>query len=255
MNKEKLNELLDSVYELEGLIHLALNRDDNPDHLALLISRKGEIVGKVAASLNVADSAKGDDEEVEVVEKGEIIHPEYNENKETRNNSYDPEPIILAPLGAPEDISELAEEESAPEEEAAVMAAVSVPIENIESEKEMEKVVEDLAGVEEQAMEEIVEDIAKVSLEKAPAPVVEETVARTPNPETRGRLVFTLNDKFRFKRELFGNSDADFNNTLSYVASLDNYLEAEDYFLTELQWNPDREEVKEFLEILKKYFK
>lgn len=254
MDKEKLNELLDSVYELEGLIHLALNRDDNPDHLALLIARKGKVVGKVAESMD-SINLPVIDENVESVEREESLRTESSDFTVVQNRADEPEPIILAPLGAPEDIPEELEEGSAAEEEETLVAAAFEPLENIETPEEIEKAVDEVAGAEELAMEKIVEDIAKVSLEKERESIGVEKTVQPPKTETRGRLVFTLNDKFRFKRELFRNSEADFNNTLSYVASLDNYLEAEDYFLTELQWDPEREEVKEFLEILKRYFK
>lgn len=71
----------------------------------------------------------------------------------------------------------------------------------------------------------------------------------------RGRLVFTINDRFRFKRELFNNSDINFNETLARVASMEGYEEAEDYFVDELQWDLERQDVADFLEILKNYFK
>ena len=41
MNKEELTGLLDCIYELEGLVHLALSRDDSPEALPELIARKG----------------------------------------------------------------------------------------------------------------------------------------------------------------------------------------------------------------------
>ena len=73
--------------------------------------------------------------------------------------------------------------------------------------------------------------------------------------EPRGRLVFSINDRYRFRRELFNGSDVDFNTTLSLVASMDDYEEAEDYFLDELQWDEKSPDVIDFLEILKNYFK
>ena len=51
MNKDELNRLLDSVYELEGLIHLALAREDCPEVVPGLILRKAESLPKLAASI------------------------------------------------------------------------------------------------------------------------------------------------------------------------------------------------------------
>lgn len=145
MNNNQLNSLLDSIYELEGLVHLAIAREDIPDSLPNLIARKGEELAARAGSLR-------------------------------------------------------------------------------------------------RTLQE---------LQDMPANTV-----KTPEKDnkTRGRLVFSINDRFRFKRELFGNSDADFNNTLALVASMEDYEEAEDYFAGELQWDKSRAEVADFLEILKKYF-
>lgn len=200
MNKEKLTELLDSVYELEGLIHLALGRDDNPEHLCELISRKGKAVAEMAAAKTTP-----------AVEEAVIAE------------NFD------SPFCKPE---------------------TPCPQGLIDSEARMES----------EAIDEIVEEMARESMHNSAPESARETIKESA-PESvneeavRGKLVFTLNDRFRFKRELFGNSDADFNNTLALVASMENYDEAEDYFLNELQWDPAREDVKDFLDILKKYFK
>lgn len=71
----------------------------------------------------------------------------------------------------------------------------------------------------------------------------------------KGKLVFSINDRFRYKKELFGNSDADFNNTLALVASMDSYDEAEEYFINEEGFDKNLPLVVEFLDIIKRYFK
>lgn len=256
MEKIKLNELLDRVYELEGLIHLALNRDDNPEHLGELISRKGRLVAEAASFMATADVESVYEPPVVTVSRKETVvqdremipDNEMFTQTEIITNKAEEEPEILAPFGSVDDDTECSDDISAPDEEATLVAAVDVPVEKIESPLEREMVLDGLAGAEEKALDEIVGDMAGESM------AIESREA-APKNEMRGRLVFTLNDRFRFKRELFGNSDADFNNTLSYIASFDSYPEAEDYFLSDLQWNPKREEVKDFLEILKKYFK
>ena len=141
------------------------------------------------------------------------------------------------------------------------IAAPAVVEEKVETPApvEAQEIVETPPPVEAQ---EIVEIPAPVEIEEniaVSAPVVAENVVVpkpvSVSPEPRGKLVFSINDRYRFKCELFNNSDADFNNTLAFVASMENYDEAEDYFLGELQWDPSSREVIDFLEILKKYFK
>ncbi len=65
---------------------------------------------------------------------------------------------------------------------------------------------------------------------------------------------FTLNDKFRFCRDLFRNSDLEFKETLEVIGGMSGMDEAEDYFYNDLCWDPENEEVKEFMSIVAKHF-
>lgn len=68
------------------------------------------------------------------------------------------------------------------------------------------------------------------------------------------RRMFTVNDKFRFRRELFGNSDTEFTDTLNLVEAMRNYNEAEDYFYNDLAWDAEASEVQEFMAVVNRYF-
>lgn len=166
MNRKKLNELLDCIYELEGLVQLAIAREDAPSRILALIKEKGEKIGADAIA---------------------ISSPVVTEEKD--------------------------------EDSLSVISSVETP-----------------AGSESEGIGEYV------------------VVDDSDGDEPRGRIVFTLNDRYRFKRALFDNDEAEFNNTLAIVASMENYDEAESYFIDELQWDEDKDEVKEFMSILKKYF-
>lgn len=155
MNRQNLNSLLDNVYELEGLLHLAIAREDCPEIIPTLIANKA----------------------TEVAERARL----------------------------------------------------------------------------EAGMQEATVNDAKPA--ETPAPTEPEPPVQPATQQPRGRLVFTINDRFRFKRDLFGGSDADFNNSLALVASMDNYEEAEDYFINEIQLDPQAQETIDFLEIIKRYFK
>lgn len=65
---------------------------------------------------------------------------------------------------------------------------------------------------------------------------------------------FTLNDRFRFRRELFNNSDTQFSEAMGRIALMDSYDEAEEHFIGELGWNPENPEVVDFMEIIRIYF-
>ncbi len=65
---------------------------------------------------------------------------------------------------------------------------------------------------------------------------------------------FCLNDRFRFRRSIFGGSDADFNAAMDYIATLDSYEEAEEMFYGDMDLNPESPDVIDFMNIIKEYF-
>lgn len=69
------------------------------------------------------------------------------------------------------------------------------------------------------------------------------------------RKSFTLNDRFRFRRELFGNSDSEMTDTINMVSAMNSYAEAEEYFYEDLGWDSSVEEVKDFMAIVERHFK
>lgn len=105
---------------------------------------------------------------------------------------------------------------------------------------------------------------ADVPVEEAePEPEIEvepttETKASevAPEPETeKVSIALTLNDKFRFKRELFGNNAAELSDALDVVNAVSSKAELEDYFYNDLCWDPENPDVKDFMEIASARFK
>lgn len=68
------------------------------------------------------------------------------------------------------------------------------------------------------------------------------------------RKAFSLNDRFRFRRELFGNSDVEMNDALNLVETMGSLAEAEDFFYGDKEWDRESPEVKDFMEVIKKHF-
>ena len=68
------------------------------------------------------------------------------------------------------------------------------------------------------------------------------------------RKAFSLNDHFRFRRELFGNNEADFDEAINMVENMNTYSEATDYFFNYLGWDEEVPEVKDFLHIVRHHF-
>ena len=107
----------------------------------------------------------------------------------------------------------------------------------------------------------------EVIVEPEPVPVQEPIIVPEPEPEpipepepaqptrtavnTRLLKAFTLNDKFRFRRELFNGDDDDFADTLSLLAHMPSYAEAADYLTNDLLWDTRNPDVEDFLAILK----
>jgi hypothetical protein len=68
------------------------------------------------------------------------------------------------------------------------------------------------------------------------------------------KKAFTLNDKFRFRRELFGNSNTEMSEAIDMVSAMVTYDEATDYFYNDLGWDANDEHVKDFMTIIANHF-
>lgn len=69
------------------------------------------------------------------------------------------------------------------------------------------------------------------------------------------RKALSLNDRFRFRRELFGNSDVTMNDTLNLIDTMNDYNEALEYLTQDLDWSPEEPVVQEFLQLVERHFK
>ena len=65
---------------------------------------------------------------------------------------------------------------------------------------------------------------------------------------------FTLNDKFRFRRELFRDSQEEFDDALRVISGMSDVSEAEEYVYDDLCLDPDNEDVKAFMDVIIKHF-
>lgn len=116
-----------------------------------------------------------------------------------------------------------------------------------EFDEDLEEDYEEPDLYEEENTEEIIEE------EEPATPVtLEEALQRQQAKELRKAL--SLNDRFRFRRELFGNSDIRMNETLSLIDAMQSYEEAEDYILNDLNWDVENPDVAEFMKIVQKHF-
>lgn len=104
-------------------------------------------------------------------------------------------------------------------------------------------------------------DAQAVAIEESPAaepiPVDAVTAASgaTGSPARDLRKAFTLNDKFLFRRELFGGSDQEFSDTIDLLSAMHSLDEAREYLFDDLQWDPKSDVVKDFMDIITNHFR
>ena len=224
MEKQDYDRLLDIVYELEGLIHLCKNREDCPESIVTLIKRKCD-------SLAIFFDKK-DENETEAESNVENLDSigEYN---------FEAEPLSLTSEYSIEE-EYVQNNESAQNDDSASEESDEIIGNDMDLNSEGSEPGESYSIDEEESESESDENEKNNDGE---------------NEMPRGKLVFSVNDRFRFKKELFGGSDADFNTALTFVASMDNFEEAEDYFINELSLDPSNGSVVDFLKVVRKYFR
>lgn len=177
---------------------------------------------------NIADTE--DYSESPIIENNEPTHENDTEENEEENDTLYPwEKLNGEELSAVQDENDDEYEDSN------------------EFDEDIEDDYEEPDLYEEENTEEIIEE------EEPATPVtLEEALQRQQAKELRKAL--SLNDRFRFRRELFGNSDIRMNETLSLMNAMQSYEEAEDYILNDLNWDVENPDVAEFMKIVQKHF-
>lgn len=142
----------------------------------------------------------------------------------------------------------VAVEESAPvPAPAPIPAPVAAPVSEVPAEAE-----EPAAAEAEEVAESVQFEEAEDAGEEPAVLTLDEKLARERAADIS--KAFTLNDRFRFCRELFRNSNDEFKETLEVIGTMSDMEEAEEYFYNDLCWDPEKEEVKEFMAIVAKHF-
>ncbi len=250
-----IEELITLNYEIEGLLYMALHRGaDTPDGVWRLIREK-------VYSLSTALSEE-DNNDISLIES------EPNKAANSKSDDYVKEPEVSeseqsGSFESKEDISGNDESFSGPDNDISSEEPVSpdapcVAPEAIECENDLfvpnsDKVESAEIDSDTKIATDEDDDIAK-DAEQDEEPVIrlDEKLARDNSKNLR--KAFSVNDKFRFRRELFSNSDTEMTDTLNLVEAMSSYSEAEEYFFTDLQWDPDLTEVSDFMAIIRKHF-
>ena len=125
------------------------------------------------------------------------------------------------------------------------------------------------AAAEEAAAEEEEEEEEEEEGKKEESAIVEEPVVETvvkeeePKSAVLGeslklsaglRHAISLNDSFRFSRELFGGDTDLMNRVIEQISVMSSYKTAVAFLSSKVELNEEKEAVNDFLELLKKYF-
>ena len=163
-------------------------------------------------------------------------------------------------------ISPSAVEETAGEEDEVAGSEVDSPsiIQSLESAVVKEDEEGEIIVAEEKPVVAVTEEGKK----EEPA-IVEESVAETVVKEEEPKSVvlgeslklsaglrhaISLNDSFRFSRELFGGDTELMNRVIEQISVMGSYKTAVAFLSSKVELNEEKEAVNDFLELLKKYF-
>ena len=146
------------------------------------------------------------------------------------------------------------------EEKPVVIAAAAETAAEEEEEEEAEAAAEEEEEEEEEEQEEGKKEEPAIVEE----PVVE-TVVKEEEPKSAVlgeslklsaglRHAISLNDSFRFSRELFGGNTDLMNRVIEQISVMSSYKTAVAFLSSKVELNEEKEAVNDFLELLKKYF-
>lgn len=216
-----ISKILSQVYELEGLL-LVIDKhgDETPAVVYDLVRRHAATIGEMSQLLTAPEPAPAP-----VVQPPAFAQPV---------DEPAPEEPVVPQEPAAEDT--LVPDAGGIDDEPAVQCADDEPQEVFTFDMPAADTAIDAPAV----------------TQAPPAMRVDEKLQRSMSKDMR--KAFSLNDYFRFRRELFGNSEADFDEALNMVESMNSYGEAADYFLADLGWDETVPEVKEFLNIVRHHF-
>lgn len=251
--KTDIRKMIAEAYELEGLLLLADNRGaDTPEYVFTAI---GEKLDRLQMLLGEREGDEGEETQKDAcMVENDVADAGSEEPVVDAPESEEPEPE------PEEDVAEVTAEQVADGEydnEQEPMVELVLDDEptaepTAEPDAETPNVADETEDVEaEDNIEEETEANEKTSDDSGPLRL-DEKLQRSRSKDLKS--AFSLNDTFRFRRELFGNSAAEMTDALHMVEAMHSFDEAEDYFYGDLGWDRESDDVKEFMAIIKNHF-
>lgn len=236
--------LIDKCLEIEGLLALLIqrNKGDISEEIFQLIEDKAETlymeVGELRSYL----------QEQPIIEKNSVINDEPNENPDEINKSevsfcYDSD-TEFAEIKV--DYSDLNDSKIVEvEEESQSTQDHQYQNENENKESTDELILSLEANNNDQIIEKVADTLSQTIDELKSVDVIND------NSSVSFQIKLSLNDTYRFRRELFNFSDEEMEEALDALSEMTSKEEVEDFFYNDLCWEPDDEVVREFMSMIK----
>ena len=219
------DRLLRLTLELEGILTLRVNRRDTID--ATNASRLDEMIDHLLAELGNSRPAKVTEEKEELsTEKPET---EQSEKLEQSKPSEPSKTIEIPELSDNSDNSN--DSDSSDNSEPSDNSLIAE------------------AAIEEEAADA---DTPSTIGELSPSMSLNDRLAREKAADLSG--AFSLNDRFRFRRELFRGSQQEMDEAIEALSQMSTAEEAREYIYDDLCLDPSDDNVKAFMEIITNHF-
>ncbi|MDE7392912.1 MAG: hypothetical protein K2M80_00345 [Muribaculaceae bacterium] len=271
-----IHDQLRSIYQLEGLYELLKNNDLQQSKVAEINHLIDEMLIEVSRARNLCIPSENSCEDSLVVEHETQIEPQQPDFDETEADEAKIADNAIFEEEADADTGEGIDKKESYDIDEDIVAETSKEmlsysdlepntVNDSDSVSDEVKDVEEEIGVEtiepEHTAEEDVNDIPSLDINiDASDTSYSKKACPTANLNSSAlkfkarndvKSAFTLNDKFRFSRELFGNSQAQYNDALNMINAMHSFDEAEDYFYNDLEWNAENPDVEDFMHIVK----
>ena len=274
-----IKDIIDKTLELEGLLLLAQSRAGSELEASvnrLVILKKEEVAKLIDAAFGGEPKCDVEPQPIvmpiveaaTVEEITETIEPEENFIAEPVEDTIEgpSEESIEKPVEEPEPLENFIPEP--------IEMPVEPPVSDIFDDSHLEPIEEpqpidvptpedkpifddtpldeEDAPLDEEYEDDEEEDDDEVLDDDDEALTLDEALQRSMSRDLR--KAFSLNDRFRYRRELFGNSDVEMNDTLNLVETMHSYSEAEEFFYGDLEWDSESPEVKDFMAVIRNHF-
>lgn len=230
----KYTQLLHASIELEGIVRVLTERESPEAHS--LLNEKFQVLSNLMAQLTPAEC-----EEPVIEELAEVAQHEEVKQQEAIEPELEPEDE------AAEEAIERGEEEAHEE-----VSSVEVVDDDTEEPYTPPMLWEQtsMEPLRPHYSDELAEDEDEEEPVVASAPAVETPLMPEVKTEISLKKAFTVNDRFRFIRELFDGNAEDMAQTVALIESMGNLADAEDFLFNDLMWDRNNPMAAEFVEIL-----